>query len=424
MPVLGLDRQRRTQWEVLGRLFPGRCEMSRRVAFVHFPYSADSARMETMPFALQTVRALTAAGWQVDVFLWQKDINSLKGVESGIAYRQAAIVKLPLPRPLRKQVHALYCSLQGLGYALTRRYCCVIGLGQFGGIVGRAMALVSRCPLMYLNEELPSAWPQTLLTRLERVALRRADLLVSPDGTRNPQLLYELNLPPDTPTGVLYNLPVLEREPPAIDWHQRFGIPRDKQIVLHAGSVADWSQVPEVLATVPSWPQEVVLLLHSRSSSENRQYRRTLSHLDTPGRVYWSDEPLPEDELHSLIAASLACLGLYRVSSVNVELIGYSSGKIMRSLVCGTPVIASAIPSLDFVTEEGVGVQVRHPSEIAQWLPLLMAEREAYGRRCRTFTREQISFDKAWRSVCSQFAAITSLDLCQADGQGEGRAEG
>ncbi len=388
--------------------------MSRRVAFVHFPHSAENARLETMPFALQTVRALRQAGWQVDVFVWQRDISALQEVGEGMMLRQAAAVRWLLPKFLRMKLLALFCGLQGMVHALSRRYRCVIGLGQFGGIVGRVMAMLSRCPLMYLNEELPSAWPQTVLTRLERMALRSAGLLVSPDTTRNPQLLRELQLPPDTPTGVLYNLPQLEREPPAIDWHQRLGIPHDKQIVLHAGSVADWSQVPEVLATVPSWPEDVVLLLHSRSSDENKRYRRSMAHLDTPGRVYWSDKPLPEDELHSLIAASLACLGLYRVTSVNIELIGYSSGKIMRSLVCGTPVIASAIPSLDFVTEKGVGVQVRHPMEIAQQLPLLMDGREAYGQRCLAFTRDEVSFDQAWRDVCARFAAITALDLGQA----------
>lgn len=390
--------------------------MSRRIAFVHFPHSAENARLETMPFALQTVRALRQAGWQVDVFVWQRDIRALQDLGDGIVIRQASVIRWPLPRFLRMKLLALVCGLQGVAHALGRRYRCVIGLGQFGGIVGRAMAMASRCPLMYLNEELPSAWPQTVMTRLERRALRGADLLVSPDATRNPQLLRELRLPPDTPTGVLYNLPQLEREPPRIDWHQRLGIPPDKQIVLHAGSVADWSQVPELLATVPAWPQEVVLLLHSRSSDENQRYRNAMAHLDTPGRVYWSDAPLPEDELHSLIAASLACLGLYRVTSVNIELIGYSSGKIMRSLVCGTPVIASAIPSLDFVSEKGVGVQVRHPAEIAQQLPLLMAGRDGYRQRCLAFTRDEVGFDQAWRDVCARFTAITGLNLGQAGG--------
>lgn len=391
--------------------------MSRRVAFVHFPHSADNARLETMPFALQSVRALRRAGWQVDVFLWQRDISALQDLGEGIVLHQAAAVRWPLPRFLRMKLLALSCGLQGMFHALRRRYRCVIGLGQFGGIVGRAMAMMSRCPLMYLNEELPSAWPQTMMTRLERRALRGADLLVSPDATRNPQLLRELRLPSDTPTGVLYNLPQLEREPPAIDWHQRLGIPHDKQIVLHAGSVADWSQVPEVLATLPNWPEDVVLLLHSRSSNENEQYRRSMAHLDTPGRVYWSDEPLSEDDLHSLISASLASLGLYRVSSVNIELMGYSSGKIMRSLACGTPVIASAIPSLNFVTKKAVGVQVRHPVEIAEQLPGLIAERQAYGRRCRSFTKGEISFEVAWKNLCDRFAALTALDLSEADQQ-------
>ena len=35
--------------------------MSRRIAFVHYPHSINSARLETMPFALNSVLALANA---------------------------------------------------------------------------------------------------------------------------------------------------------------------------------------------------------------------------------------------------------------------------------------------------------------------------------------------------------------------------
>jgi glycosyltransferase involved in cell wall biosynthesis len=367
-----------------------------------------------MPFALQSVRALARAGWQVDVFLWQKNIDDLlPGDDANITFRQTRFLKLPLPNPPLKKLHAVRSSLHALRFAITGRYQCVFGLGQFGIIVARLMTLIARCPLVYFNEELPSAWPQTVLTKMERWAARGMNCLISPDAVRNPQILSELQLPEDTPAGVLYNVPVVDVAPPEIDWHQRLGIPHDKHVVSHAGALADWAQVPEVLATVPSWPEDVVLLLHSSTSAEAQRYRKGLSHLQIDDRVYWSEDPLPEEELHSLLSSSLACLGLYRVASVNIELMGYSSGKIMRSLVCGTPVIASAIPSLGFVTKNGLGVQVRHPSEIASHLPLFIEEREQYRQRCLQFTRNQISFDKAWEVFCDDFASISGIDLAR-----------
>ena len=44
--------------------------------------------------------------------------------------------------------------------------------------------------------------------------------------------------------------------------------------------------------------------------------------------------------------------------------VGISSCKLMRSVMCGSPVIASSFDSLRFVSREGIRVQVRHPSEI------------------------------------------------------------
>lgn len=386
--------------------------MSRRIAFVHYPHWPDHARLETMPFALQSVRALAQAGWEVDVFLWQKDTSALTDTAGGrISYRTPGLLELALPKRAQPLLHALR-------YGLLRSYDCVFGLGQIGLYVASEMARLARCPLIYLNDELPSGCPDTVWTRKESMAARRVDFLLSPDRCRNPQLLRELSLTPDTPNGVLYNRPVLEGALPDIDWHQRLGIARGKHIVLHAGSVADWAQVPETLATVPTWPDETVLLLHSRSSEAADQYQRSLAHLQVDGRIYWSNAPLSEPELHSLIAASTACLGLYRNSGPNIDLVGYSSGKILRSLVCGTPVIASAIASLDFVTRYELGVQVAHPMEIAKQLPQLIQGREVYRARCLGFADSEISFDGAWQVFAREFETVTGLDLLQPGGRG------
>ena len=45
----------------------------RRIAFVYWPGPPpNSARLETMPFAINLIERLTAAGWEVDVFLWER----------------------------------------------------------------------------------------------------------------------------------------------------------------------------------------------------------------------------------------------------------------------------------------------------------------------------------------------------------------
>src|SRR5262245_60788878 len=50
----------------------------RRTAFVYAPepghgfHAPDVARLETMPFAMNTIMRLAAEDWEVDVFLWEQ----------------------------------------------------------------------------------------------------------------------------------------------------------------------------------------------------------------------------------------------------------------------------------------------------------------------------------------------------------------
>ena len=86
--------------------------------------------------------------------------------------------------------------------------------------------------------------------------------------------------------------------------------------------------MPEILASVSYWPEDAILLLHSRSQDEAVRYRRQVSHLENPERVFWSLEPLSEDLLNSLVSYCDGCFALYR-GHPNNELMGTSSGKLM-----------------------------------------------------------------------------------------------
>jgi glycosyltransferase involved in cell wall biosynthesis len=179
------------------------------------------------------------------------------------------------------------------------------------------------------------------------------------------------------------------------------GIPYGKKIFIHAGTIGDWSQVPEILSSVSYWPEDAVLLLHnSRARDEFIRYRKWVSHLDNPERVFWSSDRLLEDKLNSLISACTGSFALYRNDGPNTEQVGTSSGKLMRSIVCGTPVITSPFESLKFVTREGLGIQVTHPAEMPAAIDNLTRNRESYRQQCARFAvSEKILRDEAWNRI-------------------------
>jgi glycosyltransferase involved in cell wall biosynthesis len=184
------------------------------------------------------------------------------------------------------------------------------------------------------------------------------------------------------------------------DWHQLLGIPSDKRIFLNAGTLRDAFQIPEILSSTVYWPSDAVLLLHSRTPEDDRGYCQELSHLHVPGRVFSTSASLSDKLLNSLVAHCNGTFALYRNIGPNFLFTGTSSGKLMRSVMCGTPVIASSFDSLRFVSQEGIGVQVCHPSEIPAAIQKLAGNERAYREKCLSFAaREVIREQQSWEAL-------------------------
>ena len=351
----------------MGSVFYSQNMKDKKIAFVHYPHVPDAARLETMPFALNTVLLLAKAGWHVDIFLWEKpnpNYSELfsRGIEINYFQPQSSLL---LDRVVKfcERKFSREVSLK-FKFSSLNHYHCVFGLGQLGSYVGSLIAKASKCPFILINDEFPSAWSKSLASKLEQEAAVQANYVIVPDNQRFAPLCQELPELSDKPYSMLPNMPLLGEEPIGIDWHSELGIPSDKYVFLHAGSIADWAQVPELLSTVPHWPNDVVLLLQSRSSEAVEHYRKQLSHLNFSERIVWSTSPLPDWKLNSLVAFSTGNFALYRHLGSNIEYVGCSSGKLMRSIAFGSPVIASNFSSFSFIAEHRLGILINHPIEL------------------------------------------------------------
>jgi glycosyltransferase involved in cell wall biosynthesis len=366
----------------------------RRVAFVFCPHLAGAARLDTMPFAQTLLGRLSAAGWHVDLFVWSKlDLSDQNDFFHGAIQREYV-------RTYTTNDKTKFFEFT-LRFARYTAYNCVFSVGQIGSYIGGRISTISRCPYVLLNDEFPSWWGRSRWVYLECWGARRADAIVVPSDDRHSTLRTELQLDTDKPFVTVPNTPTVTLPRAQTDWHRYMGIPHGKRIFIHAGSVIELTQVPEILCSVNYWPPEAVLLLHSRVQGDwVINYRKELSHLDNPDKVFWSFEPLHSDMLNSLIMHCDGCFALYRNSGPNIELIGTSSGKLMRSIACGTPVITSSFDSLKFVTTEGVGVQVRHASEIPAAVETLIRNSEIFQKRCADFAISgEAHKEQAWKRI-------------------------
>ena len=192
-------------------------------------------------------------------------------------------------------------------------YQCAFGLGQVGSYLGAVISLASRCPLVILNDEFPSFLGLSRWTPLERWAAEQASVIIVPSADRIGRLTEELGLSNQGKTFVEFrNTPKVSHPLERRDWHALLGIPSGKRIFLNAGTLADAMQVPEILSSAIYWPEDAVVLLHSRAPELERGYRQQITHLHVPGRVFWTSTALSDKLLNSLVAHCSGCFALYR----------------------------------------------------------------------------------------------------------------
>ena len=375
-----------------------------KIAYIHYPHNVSGSRLETMAFSLNSVISLANMGLHVDLYLWEEPSLNYKELLPDmvtINYFKHPNLSLNSRFNLLRPI-----SLQFQFQHRKNNYISVFGLGQIGAFIGNIIARANQCSFIYLNDEFASCWgDDNPWTRLEQEAVKNASLVITPDLQRFHHLCTEMDISKKS-FAVLPNTPIIQLPFEDVDWYAKLGIERDQISFLHAGSVADWAQIPEILSSIPYWPKKTVLIIHSHSREALEKYRQGLAHLELSGRVIWSHESLTVSQLNSLVSHCAGNFALYRNTDLNFQYIGFSSGKLMRSLACGSPVIASKLSSFGFVEDHQLGFLVNHPVEIPHAIKEIMDNRESYSQRCLEFCSTDASFEKAWLDFLPKFEAL------------------
>src|SRR5207248_2565804 len=206
----------------------------------------------------------------------------------------------------------------------------------------------------------------------ERELSQRAAFVVVQDPARA-RLLADDNqigsgrlvLVPNAPSGTA-------RRRPGRYWHERFGLASDTRVVIHSGSLGDWTGIERIVDSVPNWPPRWVLVIHTRYEAESSSYVDQLRRRADPERVYFSLKPVARHEYDPLVDGAEVGIAFYVPSDTsaftqrNVQTIGLSSGKLAYYLRAGLPVIVNRASSIAEVVEaRGLGVTVSNGVGIA-----------------------------------------------------------
>jgi glycosyltransferase involved in cell wall biosynthesis len=402
------------------------------------------ANLDTVPSLVGLIEGFAKRGFVVDVFTQttageppvafaQPNVHLRSLGVQGLADQSTAQLREGLrrarwlPQPARAPLARGYSALRNgvdQGSRLLARvrrrglppYACVIGVDPDGLILAQSIA--DGAPLGYFSLEL-LLWNELVTAELARVKMREAEIsrraafVIIQDQARA-QLLVKDNklawprvvLLPNTPDGPA------RREPSGF-WHARFDLDASCRIVLHAGSLGDWTGIESIVDGVACWPSSWRLVIHTRYDAESSPYVEALRTRADPGRVLFSLKPVQRQEYDALVDGADVGIAFYvpddasEYTGVNIKTIGLSSGKLAYYLRAGLPVVVSAGSSIaEQVAAAGCGVAVDDAAQVGAALDQIAAGYGRYSAAACAFFERHLNLRRGVREVIEHVEAL------------------
>jgi glycosyltransferase involved in cell wall biosynthesis len=406
------------------------------------------ANLDTVPSLVGAAEQLAEAGYRVDVFTYARAgqpapvfasgraRTRLLGIE-GLAEVSTAGLRSALRKraawlpgvaraPLVRTYSVLGAGLAGGSRLAARartavahretRFACVIGVDPDGLVL--AQQLARGAPLGYYSLELLLSYEVTSaaeaqLKAQERALSRQAAFVVVQDEARGRLLAEDNGLALDRLVCVPNAPPGPARRRPSGSWHARLGLPPEARVVLHSGSLGDWTGIEAIVESAHAWPEPWVLVVHTRYDAESSSYVDQLRARADPRRVCFSLKPVARQDYDRLIDGADVGVAFYvpqagsAFTQRNVQTIGLSSGKLAYYLRAGLPVVVNRAASIaDLVQSSGAGVAVGDASGIGPALAQLSAEYDRFSAGALAVFDAQLDFRRAFAEVVRRVDAL------------------
>jgi len=363
----------------------------RKIA-VFFPYG----HLDTVASIKALITKFSLDGYKIDVFTIF-DINYSKPI---IKHHNTKIFFMPKKQKKRKQ-NTLFVMFLFLiwviKFFLRNKYLFILGVGVRGLLLSFLIGKNFKTPYIYYSLELyikkDLKGLQRKLKFLEKLCCQYADYTIAQDNLRaklfandNDISLEKILIFPNSPLGEVS----LKKS----DYiYEKFGIDKEKTIILYAGSLEPWAMTLELVECAQSWPLNWVLILHSRRRPFDN-YLKKLYEADYKKRVVFSLTPVNEIKLEKIVASADIGIVLMRNNTANHYFMGLSSGKLALYLKFGLPVIVSESPLIKELLEEFCcGEAVKELDEIKDKIKKIMKNYNKYKYGCISCFNEIFKLD-------------------------------
>ena len=342
----------------------------KRIAFLY-----PEGTIDTVPCLMSSIYMLNQKGYIIDLYI----LTNKKYHMPFFKIKNVNIYSVKLFNP--KLMYKLWFFSLPLWFLyilkniLSNSYVCIIGVDPLGMLAATAAGILKKVPRIYFSIEIFIARERNIIGAgfLKKMEIwsnkkhsfsiiqdrNRADLLIKNNHINKKQII----LLPNSSLGKA-------RKKKSDYLQKKFSIPIGKKIILYAGSITDWSMSLEIVESARFWPDNTVLVMHTRRMLDNDKYTLSIKkHVDN-SKIIISDEPVPLNELEELIASADIGIALYKIvtkykTNTNLTTIGLSSGKIAQYLKCGVPVITIDFPDLKkLINKYQCGICIKNAAEI------------------------------------------------------------
>lgn len=283
------------------------------------------------------------------------------------------------------------------------QYNFIIGVDRQGLIEAYYLSKMMKIPYFFISFEIMFE-KETFhrFKRLECEASRHVAAWVVQDELRAEKLVQENHLD----KAKAFYLPVASRGlgtfgPTRL--RDKLGINPKKSVIIAIGSVEKWTMIEDILAGLPSWPEEWVLIVHDRYGHINDKIQELIRKNHFLGtRLYLSENAAQYvDDMGDILNGISYGLAFYqsfpgtRYWGDNLKYLGRASGKIATYLRYGIPVIANEIGLMaEDIKTFCLGHVVKSPTDIPELLQKssLITPNE-YRHNCQEYFRKKLDFN-------------------------------
>jgi len=222
------------------------------------------------------------------------------------------------------------------------------------------------------------------LKECEKKLSQRASFIIIQDKKRSKLLALDNNIPqdkflfiPNAPKGFY-------RKQNSNYWHKYFKLDKNTRIVLHSGSIGNWTGVKDIIRSVDDWPKNWIFVIHTSFNSNQDSNLKELYDIATSDRIFFSTEGVSSLKYPELVASADIGIAFYvpeqpPYTLENIHTIGFSSGKISYYLRAGLPVLINQWPDVSkFIQNQKCGIAVNNADEISKAISIIEKKYNEY----------------------------------------------